>query len=138
MSLGVAFYRGADACVLVYDVTSEKSFKQLDSWKEEFTIQACPNDPDDFPFVVIGNKVDKASERKVDIDRARNFCKSKYVQPIDHFETSARLGLHVEEAFQSVVRLALKSAQQQDDDFMPDLNVTLPPPSANKGRSGCC
>ena len=38
-SLGVAFYRGADACVLVYDVTNEKSFRQLDSWREEFLIQ---------------------------------------------------------------------------------------------------
>jgi hypothetical protein len=28
-SLGVAFYRGADACVLVYDVTDAKSFDNL-------------------------------------------------------------------------------------------------------------
>jgi Ras-related protein Rab-7A len=28
-SLGTAFYRGADACALVYDVTHEKSFQQL-------------------------------------------------------------------------------------------------------------
>jgi len=27
-SLGNAFYRGADACVLVYDVTNEASFKK--------------------------------------------------------------------------------------------------------------
>jgi len=30
-SLGVAFYRGADACVLVYDLTHVKSFENLDS-----------------------------------------------------------------------------------------------------------
>ena len=28
-SLGVAFYRGADACILVYDITAEKSFEQV-------------------------------------------------------------------------------------------------------------
>jgi Ras-related protein Rab-7A len=39
-SLGVAFYRGADACVLVYDITNQKSFEQLDSWRDEFLIQA--------------------------------------------------------------------------------------------------
>ena len=56
-SLGVAFYRGADACVLVYDITNEKSFRQVSSWRDDFISQASPKDPDNFPFVVIGNKV---------------------------------------------------------------------------------
>uniref|UniRef100_A0A1I8GZA3 RAB7A, member RAS oncogene family n=1 Tax=Macrostomum lignano TaxID=282301 RepID=A0A1I8GZA3_9PLAT len=57
-SLGVAFYRGADACMLVYDVTQPNSFKTLDSWRDEFLIQASPRDPDNFPFVLVGNKID--------------------------------------------------------------------------------
>ena len=57
-SLGVAFYRGADCCVLTYDVTAPTTFKSLDSWRDEFLIQASPRDPDNFPFVVLGNKVD--------------------------------------------------------------------------------
>ena len=57
-SLGVAFYRGADCCVLCYDVTAPSTFKSLDSWRDEFLIQASPRDPDRFPFVVLGNKVD--------------------------------------------------------------------------------
>lgn len=57
-SLGVAFYRGADCCVLCYDVTNPSSFKSLDSWRDEFLIQASPRDPENFPFVVLGNKVD--------------------------------------------------------------------------------
>ena len=57
-SLGVAFYRGADCCVLVYDVTAPGTFKALDSWRDEFLIQASPRDPDNFPFVVLGNKID--------------------------------------------------------------------------------
>merc|ERR1711908_4932 len=32
-SLGVAFYRGADACILVYDITNAKSFERLDMWR---------------------------------------------------------------------------------------------------------
>ena len=39
-SLGVAFYRGADCCVLTYDVTAPNTFKSLDSWRDEFLIQA--------------------------------------------------------------------------------------------------
>ena len=56
--MGVAFYRGADCCVLVFDVTNANSFKTLDSWRDEFLIQASPRDPENFPFVVLGNKID--------------------------------------------------------------------------------
>lgn len=38
-SLGVAFYRGADCCVLVHDVNNAKSFDSLDNWRDEFLIQ---------------------------------------------------------------------------------------------------
>lgn len=38
-SLGVAFYRGADCCVLVYDVNVMRSFDNLDNWHEEFLKQ---------------------------------------------------------------------------------------------------
>ena len=47
----MAFYRGADCCVLVYDVNNSKSFETLDSWRDEFLIQASPMDPETFPFV---------------------------------------------------------------------------------------
>jgi Ras-related protein Rab-7A len=40
-SLGVAFYRGADCCVLVFDVNVAKTFENLDSWRDEFLIQVC-------------------------------------------------------------------------------------------------
>ena len=44
--------------MLTYDVTAAQTFKSLDSWRDEFLIQASPRDPDNFPFVVLGNKVD--------------------------------------------------------------------------------
>lgn len=44
--------------MLVYDVNSAKSFETLDSWRDEFLIQASPHDPENFPFVVLGNKID--------------------------------------------------------------------------------
>lgn len=64
-SLGVAFYRGADACVLVFDVNVAKTFENLESWRDEFLIQCNPRDPDNFPFVVLGNKIDLESQRVV-------------------------------------------------------------------------
>jgi GTPase SAR1 family protein len=44
--------------VLVFDVSAPNTFKSLDSWRDEFLIQASPRDPENFPFVVLGNKVD--------------------------------------------------------------------------------
>lgn len=37
--------------MLVYDVNNAKSFEALDSWRDEFLIQASPRDPENFPFV---------------------------------------------------------------------------------------
>ena len=63
-SLGVAFYRGADCCVLCYDVTNEKSLNNLSSWKDEFLIQSNVSNPQDFPFIIIGNKIDVDDSKK--------------------------------------------------------------------------
>ena len=39
-------------------MVNDMFFQTLDSWRDEFLIQASPRDPDNFPFVVLGNKVD--------------------------------------------------------------------------------
>jgi len=63
-SLGPAFYRGADCCVLVYDITNQKSFESLDSWRDEFLMQGNPKDPENFPFIVLViNAIRKQKER---------------------------------------------------------------------------
>uniref|UniRef100_M4F5V0 Uncharacterized protein n=1 Tax=Brassica campestris TaxID=3711 RepID=M4F5V0_BRACM len=94
-SLGVAFYRGAVFCVLVYDVNSAKSFEYLNNWREEFLIQASPSDPENFPFIVIGNKinVDGGNSRVVLEKEARAWCASK--GNIPYYETSAKEGTNV-------------------------------------------
>ncbi|KAG5639364.1 Ras- protein Rab-7 [Sphagnurus paluster] len=124
-SLGVAFYRGADCCVLVYDVNSAKSFETLDSWRDEFLIQASPHDPENFPFVVLGNKIDvEENKRQVTQKRAMTWCQSK--GNIPYFETSAKEAINVEQAFQTVAKNALQQeAEEQLLDIPPMLDVNL-------------
>lgn len=57
-SLGSAFYRGADCCVLVYDVTNPMSFENLLNWKQIFLTKSEPREPQSLPFLVLGNKMD--------------------------------------------------------------------------------
>lgn len=62
--------------MLVYDVNSAKSFETLDSWRDEFLIQASPHDPENFPFVVLGNKID-VEENKRQVNFSCHFKDSR-------------------------------------------------------------
>mmetsp|Transcript_84597 Transcript_84597/g.171538 ORF Transcript_84597/g.171538 Transcript_84597/m.171538 type:complete len:212 (-) Transcript_84597:163-798(-) len=128
-SLGVAFYRGADCCVLVYDITAQKTFDSMDSWRDEFLIQASPRDPDNFPFVVIGNKNDLDSKRKVPTTRAQQWCRQH--NNIPYHETSAATAQNVEDAFQEIARKALKQEHAEEQIYLPE-TLTL---NSNQGLS---
>mmetsp|Transcript_578 Transcript_578/g.1371 ORF Transcript_578/g.1371 Transcript_578/m.1371 type:complete len:166 (-) Transcript_578:1065-1562(-) len=66
-SLGMGFYRGADAVLLVYDITDPHSLDSLDRWRNEFLSHiggGLSTLAQSFPFVVLGNKIDKVNEKK--------------------------------------------------------------------------
>ena len=95
--MGFAFFRGSDACVLVFDITVPKTFENVNNWRDEFLMQTTPEDPDNFPFVLIGNKVDMENMRQVQQKQVTNWCRSK--GNIPYFECSAKDGTNVENAF---------------------------------------
>jgi len=134
-SLGVAFYRGADCCVLCYDVNTQKTFENLENWRDEFLIQASPADPDGFPFVVLGNKVDVegGESRVVSEKKAKSWCTSKGAMP--YFETSAKEDVNVEAAFACIARNALRN-EAEEEIYLPDTVDVDGPGGAKKG--GCC
>jgi Ras-related protein Rab-7A len=109
-SLGVAFYRGSDVCLIVFDVNSSKSFENVGNWLEEFLAQASPKDPSAFPFIVVGNKVD-LNNRQVTEQQARAWCAARKVE---YYETSAKEDTNVEDVFEAVARLGVDSAGEED------------------------
>merc|ERR1719461_1105964 len=105
-SMAVSFYRGADACVLCYDITDPKSFSNLEMWMQEFIDNAGTEiDKEKFPFIVLGNKADKSeAERQIGMPRAEAWCKQKNNIPL--FETSAVSKLNLDEAFDLIAQAA--------------------------------
>ena len=106
LSLGAAFYKGSDCCILVFDVTEPESFNHIADWKKEFLERNAAKD-DNFPFVVIGNKIDKESSRKVSAEKAKMWCKTN--GNLLYFETSAKDGTSVTDAFKEVANIAFKN-----------------------------
>ncbi|CAN1317564.1 Ras-related protein Rab7 [Linum perenne] len=95
-SLGVAFYRGADCCVMVYDVNVMKSFDNLNNWREEFLLQV--------------------SEKKT-----KAWCSLK--GNIPYFDTSAKEGFNVDVAFECIAKNALKIESEEDMYLLENIDV---------------
>jgi len=141
-SLGVAFYRGADACILVFDLTQKKSFENLNTWRDEFLVQSGPAETETFPFVVLGNKCDLKDARIVSAKAATEYCKSKKIMSKDgetpmYFETSAKDSKDVASAFTTVATLALEK-QPNDLGSMPEMPVDISDPQPSKAEGGKC
>lgn len=112
-SLVCKFYRGADACILVYDVTSAQSFERLEFWMREFIEHADIKDPKRFPFLIVGNKNDLHNDRKVPESKAKAWCKNN--GDLQFIDTSAKVNHNVEQAFTKVVQLALEIQSDFED-----------------------
>jgi len=106
-SLGNSFYRGADACIMVYDITDEESFKEIDaSWKPKFMQQANVENEKKYPFLLLGNKSDKESDRKVTFQQGDMYARD---HNMSFFETSAMNGQNIEKAFVDIASIAADS-----------------------------
>lgn len=117
MSFGAAFYRGSDCCLLVLDVTNEQSFKSLDTWKKEFLNGASVTNPNEFPFVVLVNKMDEdPSKHVVPIQAVKEWCENNGGIPC--YETSAKTGAQVDTAFLDVATKVVQSMKEVSSKFV--------------------
>jgi len=116
-SLAPFYYKDADAIVVVYDITNQKSFEALDFWLGELKQHA----PKDCLLTLVGNKSDKLDEEKVSPSTAKNLADSRNAS---HFTVSAKENLAINQVFLDIVarkhpnlcdQLGLKGTQSQID-----------------------
>jgi Ras-related protein Rab-7A len=74
---GRQIYRDSDCLVLVYDITSRGSFEALETHWENYLGYAQPDEPDEFPAVLVGNKSDLSDRRAVPLEEVMEWCAYK-------------------------------------------------------------
>lgn len=94
------FYGDTDGFIIVFDLSSKDSFNQINRWIDE----AKKYGADVSSAVLCGNKCDSA-KHAVSADEATSYAKKL---GIPYFETSAKSGKNVGDAFSELFRIVLR------------------------------
>nr|AAW31991.1 CG2885 [Drosophila melanogaster] len=94
-SLMPSNYRSAHGILLVYDITSSKSFQNIDGWMKEIR-RMCP---DKVTVLLVGNKSDDPNHRQVSMEQGFNYA---HCRALGFEEVSAKSGMNVYDIFSSL------------------------------------
>lgn len=104
-SLAPMYYRGAQAAIVVYDITNADTFQRARNWIGELHRQARP----DIVIALAGNKSDLGARRTVEYEEANAYAEEKGLL---FLETSAKNANNVNEIFLAIAR---KLPRDQDN-----------------------
>ncbi|XP_012668467.1 ras-related protein Rab-13 isoform X2 [Otolemur garnettii] len=106
-TITTAYYRGAMGIILVYDITDEKSFENIQNWMKSIKEHASAG----VERLLLGNKCDMEAKRRVQKEQADKLAQEHGIR---FFETSAKSSVNVAEAFSSLARdILLKSGSRR-------------------------
>eukprot|EP00826_Nyctotherus_ovalis_P045441 TRINITY_DN5034_c0_g4_i2.p1 TRINITY_DN5034_c0_g4~~TRINITY_DN5034_c0_g4_i2.p1 ORF type:complete len:178 (-),score=65.40 TRINITY_DN5034_c0_g4_i2:144-677(-) len=131
-TLTSSYYRGAHGILIVYDVTDLDSFESVKNWVTE--VDRLANDS--VCKILIGNKCDRESERKISFEQGADLAK-QYEMPF--LEASAKSAYNVEEVFATITKeISEKFAKMQA--AQSNYSAKLKKGSTLEGgaRTGCC
>ena len=126
-SITYSYYRGANAIIIVFDITDKKSFLSITEWLKQIEKHAKENV---FKFLV-GNKSDLAEERKVTFEEAKEYADE---HELPYIETSAKEGININELFES----SIKSFLSNNKYIGGDKNIKLNNQSTTSEKNECC
>ncbi|XP_051259362.1 ras-related protein Rab-5B isoform X2 [Dicentrarchus labrax] len=106
-SLAPMYYRGAQAAIVVFDITKPETFERAKAWVKELQRQASPN----IVIALAGNKADLAERRLVEYEEAQTYAEDTGLL---FMETSAKTAMNVNELFLAIVGKGTIGIQFQD------------------------
>ena len=127
-----SYYRAADGCLLVYDITRESSFKALPMWLSE--ARQNSNNPN-LVIIMIGNKADLHEQRQVSIEDAKEFAEANNLIFI---ELSAKNYNQVEEAFLKSAEEIARTINEQGRATVSGIDLVTNNRNTAKVGSICC
>nr|XP_057918738.1 ras-related protein Rab-5C-like [Doryrhamphus excisus] len=104
-SLAPMYYRGAQAAIVVYDITSTETFARAKNWVKELYKQANPN----MVIALTGNKADMGDKRAVEHQEGQEYAEENGLL---FMETSAKTGLNVNDIFMAIANKLPKNDPQ--------------------------
>lgn len=125
-SLAPMYYRGAAAAVIVYDMSSEESFRAAKLWVQELQ-------HNDTLIALAGNKSDLEQNRSVEREVAQAYADEKGIL---FMETSAKTGQNVNEIFQCIAEKLPKQSKEDEDKSRS--GFTVGGNTGGKKGAGCC
>ena len=102
-SVNTLFFKNTYMCILVYDITSQKSFESLRNYWYDSVIE---NSSQDVIVSVAGNKCDLYEDEDVDEKEVKEFCDSIGAM---HVLTSALLNTSIDQIFEDLAKKLVKS-----------------------------
>ncbi|KAK8821366.1 hypothetical protein WA577_007713, partial [Blastocystis sp. JDR] len=107
-SLIPSYIRDSSMAIIVYDISSERSFGNVHLWYDDVKQQR-----DDIEVVIVGNKSDLEGKRVIPTERGQTLAKELGCQFV---ETSAKCGTNVDTIFKELLtRLPTRPAHLLDD-----------------------
>ena len=100
------FFQCVRVYLLAYDVTDEKSFKDIDGWVKDVKAK---NTDKTIHFVLIGTKIDLNANRKVPKEKGKNFAKTNNMRFV---EVSAKTGAGIKELEKILAKISYEEIKK--------------------------
>ena len=113
-----SYYRGAHGIILVYDISDMSSFNSIKLWLQEVEKFAM----EDATKILVGNKCDLESERKVDYDTGKQLADTLEIPFIetsgkDNYNVTAMFTTLTEEIMEQRSLSTIKKRQNERQQF---------------------